>query len=277
MCNSLFYLIVKAVDYILSWFEWGESFVTYNSPMYRSLDPEAILHQTEQLHQRVSERFPGRGLANVSSEVTEVAREARERAAEIASPNWWLRIGVGMLILVVVLILLSAVRIIQFNFDQIFDLAEFLAILDAGFNDIFLVGAALYFLIRLEVRYKRNRALDALHELRSLAHVIDMHQLTKDPERLLRTDWESTPSSPQPTMSAFLLTRYLDYCSEMLSILGKVAALYVQDFDDEVALAAVNEIEALTTGLSRKIWQKIMILREAQMGTPDFTDIPDPA
>jgi len=27
----------------------------------------------------------------------------------------------------------------------------------------------------------------------------------------------------------------------MLSILGKIASLYVQDFDDEVALDAVNE------------------------------------
>jgi hypothetical protein len=34
----------------------------------------------------------------------------------------------------------------------------------------------------------------------------------------------------------------------------------VQKFDDPVALAAVNEVEDLTTGLSRKIWQKIMIL-----------------
>jgi hypothetical protein len=245
--------------------------------MYRSLDPEAILQQTEQLHLRVSERFPGRGLANVSGEVVEVAREARARGAEIASPNWWLRIGVGMLIVVVVLIVFSAARTISFSFDRIIDLGEFLAILDAGFNDIFLIGAVLYFLARLEVRYKRNRALDALHELRSLAHVIDMHQLTKDPERGRRKDWESTPSSPNVTMSAFQLTRYFDYCSELLSILGKIAALYVQNFDDEVALAAVNEIEALTTGLSRKIWQKIMILREAQMGTPDFTDIPDPA
>ena len=33
-----------------------------------------------------------------------------------------------------------------------------------------------------------------------------------------------------------------------------------QDFDDGVALAAVNEVEELTTGLSRKIWQKLMIL-----------------
>jgi hypothetical protein len=34
----------------------------------------------------------------------------------------------------------------------------------------------------------------------------------------------------------------------------------VQKFDDPVALVAVNEVEELTTGLSRKIWQKIMIL-----------------
>jgi hypothetical protein len=34
----------------------------------------------------------------------------------------------------------------------------------------------------------------------------------------------------------------------------------VQEFNDEVALASVNEIESLTTGLSQKIWQKIMIL-----------------
>ena len=46
----------------------------------------------------------------------------------------------------------------------------------------------------------------------------------------------------------------------MLSLIGKLAALYVQKFDDPVALGAVNEVEELTTGLSRKIWQKIMIL-----------------
>jgi hypothetical protein len=46
----------------------------------------------------------------------------------------------------------------------------------------------------------------------------------------------------------------------MLSLIGKLAALYVQKFDDPVALAAVNDVEQLTTGLSRKIWQKIMIL-----------------
>ena len=46
----------------------------------------------------------------------------------------------------------------------------------------------------------------------------------------------------------------------MLALLGKVAAVYVQEFDDGVALASAAEIETLTTGLSSKIWQKIGIL-----------------
>lgn len=229
--------------------------------MYRTLKAEAILKETETLNQRVSERFPGRGISQVSSELTEVVRESKSRAVDIASPNWWLRIGITLLIALVILILFSAFRSIRFDIDLSLDLGEFLAIIDSGINDFLLVGAALYFLISLEIRYKRNRALKALHELRSMAHVIDMHQLTKDPERVLRQGWEATQSSPKETLSPFLLTRYLDYCSEMLSIIGKIASLYVQDFDDEVALAAVNEIEGLTTGLSRKIWQKIMIIQ----------------
>lgn len=61
-------------------------------------------------------------------------------------------------------------------------------------------------------------------------------------------------------MTRFELARYLDYASEMLSLTSKIAALYVQYFDDRVALQAVKQIENLTTGLSRKIWQKVMII-----------------
>ena len=48
---------------------------------------------------------------------------------------------------------------------------------------------------------------------------------------------------------------------------SKIAALYVQYFDDRIALQAVNEIENLTTGLSRKIWQKVMILDTLSSGS----------
>jgi hypothetical protein len=73
---------------------------------------------------------------------------------------------------------------------------------------VVLVGAGIFFMVTLETRIKRRRALAALRELRAVAHIIDMHQ----------------------------------------------------EFDDDVALVAVNEVENLTTGLSRKIWQKLMIV-----------------
>jgi hypothetical protein len=97
-----------------------------------------------------------------------------------------------------------------------------------------------------------------------------MHQLTKDPDRVLSRVYTPTERSPKVVLNKFLLSRYLDYCSEMLSLTGKLAAIYVQTFDDSVALSAVNEVESLTTGLSSKIWQKIMILHDAK--SDDATD-----
>ena len=88
-----------------------------------------------------------------------------------------------------------------------------------------------------------------------------MHQLTAGPGWFNKHGID-TPSSPEENLTAYELMRYLDYCSEMLSLTGKVAALYAQNFRDAVALFAVNEIEGPSMGLSRKIWQKIMILNK---------------
>ena len=60
--------------------------------------------------------------------------------------------------------------------------------------------------------------------------------------------------------SSFRAASHSSAAREMLSLVGKIAALYVQHFSDSVALASVNEVESLTTGLSRKIWQKVIII-----------------
>lgn len=141
-------------------------------------------------------------------------------------------------------------------------LTELVQVVEACINDIVLIGAAIFFLMTLETRYKRTRALQSIHELRSIAHIIDMHQLTKDPERITNKHYSTTDASPKTNMTKFELRRYLDYCSEMLSLTGKIAAVYVQEFSDSVALSSVNEVETLCTGLSRKIWQKVTILQD---------------
>src|SRR4029078_12780636 len=115
------------------------------------------------------------------------------------------------------------------------------------------------FLVTWETRIKRARALRAIHELRAMAHIVDMHQLTKDPERAFKIGTD-TASSPKRVLSPFELSRYLDYCSETLSLISKIAALYVQGFQDAVVLDAVDDMEDLTMGISRKIWQKITLL-----------------
>ncbi len=121
------------------------------------------------------------------------------------------------------------------------------------------VAPAILFFQSWENRIKRKRALKAVHELRAMAHIVDMHQLTKDPESYFAPS--SAAAAPaKRRMTPFELNRYLDYCSETLALVSKIAALYVQDFQDPVLLDAVDDIEDLVAGFSRKIWQKITIL-----------------
>ncbi len=226
---------------------------------YRSLNPDRIVATIEQLQNRIDERFPGRGLSRLCGELLAVAREDRERAAWVRSPNLWIRGGVAGLLLagtsaaVWAMVSLPRMRIETEAFNA-------LSGVEAVFNIIAIVGAAVWFLLNLESIWRRDAVLADLHELRSIAHVVDMHQLTKDPTRYRRTIAD-TASSPTQDLSPDELERYLDYCSEMLALTGKLAALYMEDVRDPVIIQTVDEIETLTTNLSRKIWQKIMVLR----------------
>lgn len=230
------------------------------------LDSERIVETVDLLARRIDERFAGAGLHAVCRRLLDIARQAKLRAQQIAEPITWVRAVSGIIIAVITLGFLATLALILGDLSgeaEPLGAADVVQMLDAAFNSLLLIGATVIFLVTLETRIKRRRALKALHELRALAHVIDMHQLTKDPERV-SAKGPDTRSSPKRTMTAFELSRYLDYSSEMLSLTGKIAALYAQNFEDASVVAAVNDIEDLTSGLSRKIWQKIMILHDAE-------------
>lgn len=225
---------------------------------YVTLDAAEIVATIERLRRRIEERFPGSGLGQVCEQLLATARLGTERAAAIARPIRPLRIATSTLAVMLVLSIALIMTILRPRMGEV-ELGQVIQALEASLNAVVLIGAAIFFLITAETRIKRRRALRALHELRAVAHIIDMHLLTKDPERAIGQG-PATQSSPERPLSPFELGRYLDYCSEMLSLTGKVAALYVQGFEDDVVLEAVNDIEELTTGLSQKIWQKMMIL-----------------
>ena len=225
---------------------------------YRTLDPAEIVDTVRRLSKRIHERFPESGLGKVCDELVSIAEKAAITSESIGRTNFWLRAGVVIFAVVLIFVAGAILSGLQIRFTFV-SISELLQAVEAAINDVVFSGLAIIFLLGWENRLKRKRALKAMHELRSMAHILDLHQLTKDPERIMNTG-ENTPSSPERTMTHFELIRYLDYCSEMLSIISKIAAIYVQKFDDHVTLSSVNELEDLTSGLSRKIWQKIMIL-----------------
>jgi hypothetical protein len=227
--------------------------------MYSRLRAELIHKTLDRLQERIAARFPDSGLARVSAEMGETGRSIAAVAARLRRPFLGLRLGVGLVVAAGL-----AAQVYSASYVEVRGVeADMIAIvqgLESSVNLLLLMGAGVWFLASLEERLKRQQALKALHELRSLAHVVDMHQLTKDPTVILAEAHQRTQASPVRTMNAFQLTRYLEYCAEILALIGKLAALLAEDMRDPVVIEAVNDVESLTTNLGRKIWQKITLI-----------------
>lgn len=232
--------------------------------MYRTLNPEKIIATIAKLERRINDRFPGSGLGGVCRELLTVAKNSVSRVKEIGEPNYYLRTISTALLAIGLLALVYVGSIIEYkrDTDNLFGVLEGI---DSAFNILILMGAAAIFLWGLEARWRREQALTDLHELRSIIHVIDMHQLTKDPSAKAYISSHGdeigdTPSSPQRILTPHQLTRYLDYCSEMLSLSAKVAALYAQGSGDPVVVETASELGQVTTNMEGKVWQKIELV-----------------
>jgi hypothetical protein len=233
------------------------------------LKAEFIVKTVERLRARITERFPESGLAKVAAGLSDTARTTAARVENLSKPNYLLR--------AVAVLAIAGGLFAQIYFAEIIDWSNVLrradAVgltegLDAIVNLLILAFGAIWFVLTLEQRLKRRRMQMRLYELRAFAHVVDMHQLTKDPTIVLSAS-KPTESSPERRMSEFELSRYLDYCAEMLALIAKLAALYGGQTRDREVIASVNDVEDLTSNLGRKIWQKIMILSDLDEGRAD--------
>jgi hypothetical protein len=225
-----------------------------------TLDDRAIIRTLEVLRNRVAERFPTRGIMRIASHLLDLSRITATEAADLQRPYWGMRLVPLLAIAGAVAAFGVLYGIFRVILDQEVGLAEFTQGLEATLNIILIAGIAIGFFLRLENRSKRTVALNGLYRLRAVSHVIDMHQLTKDPAAVVGT--HPTSSSPLRDLDQEQLARYLDYCTEMLSLIGKLAALYAQHFPDATVVAAAHDVEQLTTNLSGKIWQKIVIIQQ---------------
>jgi hypothetical protein len=235
--------------------------------MYRTLDPDKIIGTLEKLEQRICTRFPGSGLSKVCAELVGLAKESKAKAAAAAQPNLSLRVGIGIVLLLGAALLGYVATIIEIKRGAE-NLYGVLQGIEAAVNTLVLTGAGVFFLASLESRWKRQKAFLELHRLQSIIHVVDMHQLTKDPSKV-STVGTPNPSLPQRDLTAFELMRYLDYCSEMLSLGAKIAALFAQATKDPTIIESAQSLEQLTTNMAAKIWQKIAITRE--LSSTDMT------
>ena len=212
--------------------------------------------------------LPESGLAKVCRELVSIGADTQHRAEAIAKPHTAVRIIVyvaiaaGVIGLVTVALVFTQSVQLQMG-NEVFGLFQGI---EAAMNITVLTGAALFFLVTLETRIKRRRALDDLHVFRSIARHrhASIDQGSERPARSHHADRLVAGAHHGPIQ----LMRYLDYCSEMLSLTNKLAALYAQNLPDSVVIDTVNDIEELTTNLSSKIWQKISILESHEVAVP---------
>ncbi len=229
------------------------------SDLHEPLEAPAVRETVEELYGRIEARFPKRGLLGVCGDlillVEEVQTSAGQGQRRIRMVRIVSRVVMAFVLVVTALAILLALHEAFFD-DEVKSSIDVLGLAETAISDLVYAAIAIFFLWSFPERLQRSRLLNLLHQLRSTAHVIDMHQLTKDPEQL-KPSFVPTSVSKPLGMTRDQVERYLDYCSEMLSLVGKTAALCAEESRDSVILETVSTIETLTVGLSRKIWQKI--------------------
>jgi hypothetical protein len=228
---------------------------------YGKLRPEKIIATICKLEMRIRDALGARGLLQVCTELQEIAVDAKKHTIELRKPVWLLY----LILLLTIAFIVAIGWLVHESYNSLLSqhLEEFSSALKHVLQDLALsvaltlpipfLWAGIAFTLSIESRWKRYRALRYLHEVRSIIHVIDMHQLTKDPRQL-----EARESPDHLTGERLIL--YLDFCSELLSLCGKIAALYAETSHDAIVIETVSDLGQITAELSNKIWQKIIIV-----------------
>ena len=148
---------------------------------HSTLRPEQIVKTINTLEGRIDERFPDSSLRKVCHELAEVSEQMVERSDWIGKPILWLRAITWFICITIIVgtaLTFFALGVSQEDFSSLQSspdrLSTVVTLTEAAINDVLLIGAAIFFIFTIEKRYKRTRALKALHELRSIAHILSL-------------------------------------------------------------------------------------------------------
>lgn len=227
------------------------------------LEAHYIAHAAAKLEGRIRARLPGRRLADVAHRLSEQVPDIHERFSTsfVRYRRARLLSRAASIAIVVATVVALGFALKDPAVNGVDDSSDLVGLVESIISDLVYASIAVFFLWALPERRERRTLLLLLHELRSLAHVVDMHQLDKDPEQA-RADYVPTAKSPTNRMSAEELHHYFDYCSELVSLIAKAAALCAEHSSDSVVLQTVSDLETLAAQMSQKIWQKISLLPE---------------
>ena len=221
-----------------------------------------------QLERRIHARFGERGLTKAARDLRDLVQLVETEAGQshLRLRRTTLAARTTSITIVVATIVALAFTLRAAVIEGLDRTVDWVPLVESVINDLVFSAIAMLFLWAFPERLERRTLLRLLHRLRSLAHVIDMHQLSKDPEQVSPT-YTRTPHSVNHGLDADQLHHYLDYCSELLSLTAKTAALCAEHSVDSVVLETVSTLETLTTELSNKIWQKISLLPRPQLAS----------
>jgi hypothetical protein len=215
------------------------------------------------LRVRLSEHFPDSGLYKTNDSLYEIAKNIEQRILWINTPNITLRMFFWTFIISLLLVIIALFKQDITNSLSVFqglnnlNVSDLMQMLDASFNLIILAIAGFVFIYNYETRRKTSRIIESVNKLKCIAHLIDAHQLTKDPLSI-------SYNEKKHDLTEYQLGLYLDYCSDLLSLVNKLAFLYIQNYNDPKANESVNNLENFTAQLSFKLGQKIALLQTVQ-------------
>lgn len=248
---------------------WPQYVALYSCPVYQHLEARHVRATVQTLHDRIAARFGNRGLTNVAGElvglVDRVERQTLETQQRIARTRLVAWIAAALAVAIAAAALVVAFKDVLATSPG--HAVDWVPLVESGINNVIFVAIGVLFLWAAPERLVRSDLLALLHRLRSLAHVVDMHQLTKEPERF-RQGYLATPESLPATLTEEELHHYLDYCTELLSLVAKTAALCAERSSDGTVLDTVSDIETLTTDMSTKIFQKVALLSRLERPSP---------